>query len=52
VEEDIQLSPPASDDDVEALLNGVTNEKGATDDSLEEVEMSFDDEDEDSFFED
>jgi hypothetical protein len=52
VEEDIQLSPPASDDDVEALLNGVTNAKGATDDSLEEVEMSFDDEDEDSFFED
>ena len=50
-EKDVKLSPPASDEDVDAILNGVTKE-AATDDSLEEVEMSFDDEDEDSFFED
>lgn len=50
-EKDVKLSPPASDEDVAAILNGVTKE-AATDDSLEEVEMSFDDEDEDSFFED
>lgn len=53
-EDDIKLSPPASDADVEALLKGAvtSTDKLATDDSLEEVEMSFDEEDEDSFFED
>lgn len=52
-EPEVQLSTPASDDDVEALINGaIGNEAAQTDDSLEEVEMSFDDEDEDSFFED
>jgi hypothetical protein len=50
-EKEVKLSPPASDDDVAAILNGITKE-AATDDSLEEVEMSFDEEDEDSFFED
>ena len=52
-EEEVKLSPPASDDEVEAILKGtVDTSKAATDDSLEEVEMSFDEEDEDSFFED
>ena len=52
-EEEVKLSPPASDDDVEAILKGAINtDKAATDDSLEEVDMTFDDEDEDSFFED
>ena len=52
-EPEVQLSEPATDDDVEALLKGaIDTSKAQTDDSLEEVEMSFDDEDEDSFFED
>ena len=53
-ESDVQLSKPASDDDVKALLGDVieTSEKGQTNSSLEEVEMSFDDEDEDDFFAD
>lgn len=52
-EKEVKLSPPASDDDVEAILNGAMDTtKAAKDDSLEEIEMSFDDEDEDSFFED
>ena len=52
-EPEVQLSAPATDDDVEALINGaIDTSKAQTDDSLEEVEMSFDDEDEDSFFED
>ena len=51
--EEVKLSPPASDDDVEAILNGaIDTSKAAKDDSLEDLEMSFDDEDEDSFFED
>jgi hypothetical protein len=51
--EEVKLSPPASDDDVEAILNGALDtSKAAKDDSLEDIEMSFDDEDEDSFFED
>jgi hypothetical protein len=45
-----KLSPPASDDEVKALLGDVAN--AATDEDLEEFEMSFDDEDEESFFED
>lgn len=52
-EKEVKLSPPASDDDVEAILNGAMDtSKAAKDDSLEDIEMSFDDEDEDSFFED
>lgn len=52
-EEGVKLSPPASDADVEALINGaIKADKPKTDDALEEVEMSFDDEDDDSFFED
>ena len=52
-ESEVQLSEPATDDDVEALLKGaIDTNKAQTDDSLEEVEMNFDDEDEDSFFED
>ena len=50
-EEDIQLSEPASDADVEALLNNISNDKEAQiDSSLEEVELSFDENDD--FFED
>ena len=52
-EPEIKLSAPASDTDVEELLKGaIETDKAQTDESLEEVEMSFDDEDEDSFFED
>ena len=50
-EDEVKLSAPASDADVEALLNGAVNMSDAqSDDSLEEIEMSFDGEDD--FFED
>ena len=49
-EPELNLSKPASDEDIKALLNDIGEE--ATDSSLEELEMSFDDEVEDSFFED
>ena len=48
-EKEVKLSPPASDADVEALLKGVSS-TAVTDDSLEEVDMSFDDDE--AFFED
>ena len=51
-EPEVKLSTPATDDDVKELLESAYSGNGQTDDSLEEVEMSFDDEDEDSFFED
>lgn len=53
-EDQVDLSEPATDDDVADLIGGVIKEKEtpATDSSLEEVEMSFDDADDDSFFED
>ena len=50
-EPEVQLSEPASDDDVKKLLEDAYTGKGQTDESLEDVEMSFDDEDDDSFFE-
>ena len=50
-EEEVVLSAPTSDDEVEALIKGVGSPESATsDDSLDEFE--FDSEDEDSFFED
>ena len=52
-EPEITLSKPASDDDVKALLGEAVNmDKAETDDSLDDLEMSFDVEGEDSFFED
>lgn len=50
-EPEVQLSEPASDDDVKKILEDAYTGKGQTDESLEDVEMSFDDEDDDSFFE-
>ena len=50
-EAEVSLSAPTSDDEVEALIKGISStEKAASDDSLDEFE--FDSEDEDSFFED
>lgn len=51
-EPEVKLSEPASDADVDALLNGVADSPtpAKTDESLEEIEMVFDEEDD--FFED
>ena len=52
-EPEVNLSEPASDDEVEALLKGAVNSNDSQkDESLEDFEMSFDSEDEDNFFED
>ena len=52
-DKEIVLSKPATDDDIKELLGeAVDTGKAETDSSLDEVEMSFDDEEEDSFFED
>lgn len=54
VDDEVDLSEPATDADVEALIGGAIaeTEQPKTDSSLEDMEMSFDEEDNDSFFED
>lgn len=51
-EKEVVLSKPISDDEVEALIKDVATKPTAKDEALDDFEMSFDTEDEDSFFED
>ena len=53
-EVEVNIAPAVSDDEVEALIKGASTATATAekDEALDEFEMSFDTEDEDSFFED